>query len=48
MAKKEETIEDLGFSVDGDEVNDLPLQEVETPQITATESYKKIKQAPLS
>ena len=29
MAKKEETTEDLGFSVDGDEVNDLPLQEVE-------------------
>ena len=44
MAKKEETTEDLGFSVDGDEVNDLPLQEVETPQITVTESYKKIEQ----
>ena len=48
MAKKEETTEDLGFSVDGDEVNDLPLQEVETPQITVTESYKKIKQVPLA
>lgn len=48
MAKKEETIEDLGFSVDGDEVNDLPLQEVEAPQITVTESYKKIKQVPVA
>ena len=42
MAKKEETTEDLGFSVDGDEVNDLPLQEVESPQITVTESYTKL------
>ena len=48
MAKKEETTEDLGFSVDGDEVNDLPLQEVEVPQITVTESYKKIKQVPVA
>ena len=48
MAKKEETTEDLGFSVDGDEVNDLPLQEVEAPQITVTESYKKIKQVPVA
>ncbi len=48
MAKKEEITEDLGFSVDGDEVNDLPLQEVEAPQITVTESYKKIKQVPVA
>ena len=48
MAKKEETTEDLGFSVDGDEVNDLPLQEVEAPQITVTESYKEIKQVPVA
>ena len=25
MAKKEEKIEDLGFSVDGDELNDLQI-----------------------
>ena len=48
MAKKEETIEDLGFSVDGDEVNDLSLHEVETAQITVTETYQKIKQAPVA